>query len=117
MVLVTACLIFKWIHQKLSSEQSTEQTTKITTKTWEQKVSNEKIYQFNNKYSRTEEFAYKELESVKAVLQIRNEELARLRTQMELLREERREERRKSEQEDKQTQTRSNVQEERGRPD
>ena len=59
MVLVTACLIFKWIHQTLSSEQSTEQTTKIRTKTWEQKVSNEKINQFNNKYRRTEEFAYK----------------------------------------------------------
>ena len=59
MVLVTACLIFKWIHQTFSSEQSTEQTTKIRTKTWEQKVSNEKINQFNNKYSRTEEFAYK----------------------------------------------------------
>ena len=59
MVLVTACLIFKWIHQTFSSEQSTQETTKMRTKTWEQKVTYEKINQFNNKYSRTEEFAYK----------------------------------------------------------
>merc|ERR1719342_754347 len=99
MVLVTACLIFKWIHQTfLCPEDTKHKTNKLKQK---RKALENLNQNYQNKKDRREEFVYKELESVKAVLDMRNEELGRLRREVEKLRLERRQGRG----EDKETQT------------
>merc|ERR1712183_996729 len=120
MVLVTACLIVKWIHQALfiSEEQKTGKRRTFKPRAIPGKHRNypKEPCQFN----KTKELLDKELESVKAVLDIRNEDLKRLREELELLRREVRE----VKQEHKGTQTRDDcgdvrhsdeLQDERGR--
>ena len=126
MVLVTVCLIFKWIHQALflSDEQKIRKRRTFKPRAIPGKYKNyykteinqkeELVYKARNIWiipmicilSRKTWFFWQELESVKAVLDIRSEQLKRLRKELELMKRERSEPR----QEDKETQTTDHIQ-------